>query len=275
MAERRGVERRGVELRDVSFRAGGALILDRVSVGFEPGKLNVILGPNGAGKSTLLRIATGLAHPTSGRVLYDGESIAGLAAEPLARRRAVLSQHVELAFALPVADVVLMGRYPHYGRVPAERDLEIVNRALTLVGMEDKRDQPYPTLSGGEQQKVHLARVLAQIWNDDDPGAGAGAQRYLFLDEPTSGLDVHYQLHILKVVRELLSPGCTVIAVLHDLNMAFEYGDHFVLLERGTVAVSTSDSRAIPPEVLERVFRVRARHLQTGDGASSLWRFEL
>ena len=148
----------GVELRDVSFRAGGTLILDRVSVRFEPGKLNVILGPNGAGKSTLLRIATGLAQPTSGDVRYDGQSIVGLASEPLARRRAVLSQHVELAFALPVSDVVLMGRYPHYGRVPTARDLEIVNRALVLVGMDDKREQPYPTLSGGEQQKVHLAQ---------------------------------------------------------------------------------------------------------------------
>jgi iron complex transport system ATP-binding protein len=275
MAERRGAETRGVELREVSFRAGGALILDRVSVEFEPGKLNVILGPNGAGKSTLLKIATGLAHPTGGDVRYDGESIAGLAAEPLARRRAVLSQHVELAFALPVADVVLMGRYPHYGRVPTGRDLEIVERALEIVGMEEKREQPYPTLSGGEQQKVHLARVLAQIWSDDLTSNSAGAQRYLFLDEPTSGLDVHYQLHILTVVRGLLSPGFTVIAVLHDLNMAFEYGDHFVLLEHGTVAVNTSDSRAIPAQVLERVFRVRARHLRPGDQGGGLWRFEL
>ena len=269
------VESRGVELRDVSFRAGGTLILDRVSVGFEAGKLNVILGPNGAGKSTLLKIATGLARPTAGEVRYDGESIAVLGAEPLARRRAVLSQHVELAFALPVADVVLMGRYPHYGRVPTERDLEIVDRALAIVGMQDKREQPYPTLSGGEQQKVHLARVLAQIWRDELTGDGPGAQRYLFLDEPTSGLDVHYQLHILTVVRGLLSPEFTVIAVLHDLNMAFEYGDHFVLLERGTVAVNTSDSRTIPAEVLERVFRVRARHLRAGDESGGLWRFEL
>jgi iron complex transport system ATP-binding protein len=274
-AERRGVESRGVELREISFRAGGTLILDRVSVGFEPGKLNVILGPNGAGKSTLLRIATGLAHPTAGEVRYDGESIAGLAAEPLARLRAVLSQHVELAFALPVADVVLMGRYPHYRRVPTARDLEIVDRALAIVGMEDKREQPYPTLSGGEQQKVHLARVLAQIWSDEKTTDDGSAQRYLFLDEPTSGLDVHYQLHILEVVRGLLSPACTVVAVLHDLNMAFEYGDHFVLLERGTVAVNTSDSRSIPAEVLERVFQVRARHLQVADGVAGLWRFEL
>jgi iron complex transport system ATP-binding protein len=275
-AERLGIELQGVELRNVSFRAGGALILDRVSVRFEPGKLNVVLGPNGAGKSTLLRIATGLARPTAGDVRYGGQSIAALAPEPLARRRAVLSQHIELAFSLAVADVVMMGRYPHYGRVPTERDVEIVSRALALVGMEDKRDQPYPTLSGGEQQKVHLARVLAQIWSDEGGTAStAGAQRYLFLDEPTSGLDVHYQLHILKVVRELLSPGITVVSVLHDLNMAFEYGDHFVLLERGTVAVTADDARGIPAEVLERVFRVRARRMHGANSTSDLWRFEL
>jgi iron complex transport system ATP-binding protein len=267
----------GIEIRDVSFRAGGALILDHVSVRFEPGKLNVVLGPNGAGKSTLLRIATGLARATSGDVHYDGLSIASLAPEPLAQRRAVLSQHVELAFSLPVADVVLMGRYPHYGRAPTLRDFEIVSRALALVGMEEKRDQPYPTLSGGEQQKVHLARVLAQIWRDDaEPShADSGAQRYLFLDEPTSGLDVHYQLHILNVVRGLLSPDITVVAVLHDLNMAFEYGDHFVLLERGTVAANVSDSRAIPADVLERVFRVRARRMHDSQELGALWRFEL
>jgi iron complex transport system ATP-binding protein len=269
-------ELHGVELRNVSFRAGGARILDSVSVRFEPGKLNVVLGPNGAGKSTLLRIATGLTRPSSGDVRYDGQSIAELAPEPLARRRAVLSQHVELAFSLAVADVVMMGRYPHYGRVPTGRDVDIVSRALALVGMEDKREQPYPTLSGGEQQKVHLARVLAQIWSDDgDAGAMSGAQRFLFLDEPTSGLDVHYQLHILNVVRALLSPGLTVVAVLHDLNMAFEYGDHFVLLERGTVAVAADDARTIPAEVLERVFRVRARRMHDSTTTSDLWRFEL
>jgi iron complex transport system ATP-binding protein len=271
MDETREGKGRGVELRDVSFRAGGALILDRVSLRFEPGKLNVVLGPNGAGKSTLLRIATGLLRPTEGEVRYGGRSITELAPEPLARTRAVLSQHVELAFSLPVHDVVLMGRYPHYGRVPGARDTEIVSRALSLVGMEDKREQPYPTLSGGEQQKVQLARVLAQIWSDDD----SAGERYLFLDEPTSGLDVHYQLHILNVVRGLMAPQFTVIAVLHDLNMAFEYGDHFVLLERGTVAVNAEDARGIPADVLERVFSVRARRLRDAPGAAELWRFEL
>jgi iron complex transport system ATP-binding protein len=265
-----------VELRNVTHRAGDALILDDVSVSFQPGRLNVILGPNGAGKTTLLRVATGLARPTSGEVRYDGEPVSGLAQEPLARRRAVLSQHVELAFSLPVADVVMMGRYPHYGRTPSARDRAIVGSALELVGMAQKREQSYPTLSGGERQKVHLARVLAQIWRDDARPSGARCEhRYLFLDEPTSGLDVHYQLHILQVARGLLSPECTVVAVLHDLNVAFEYGDHFVLMETGRVAVEADHSREIPAAVLERVFRVRARRVASADDAGEFWRFEL
>ncbi|NUP71933.1 MAG: ATP-binding cassette domain-containing protein, partial [Gemmatimonadaceae bacterium] len=130
---------------------------------FVRGRFNVILGPNGAGKSTLLRIAAGLLHPTAGAVWYDEEPVAALGAEVLARRRAVLTQHVELAFPLEVREVVLMGRYPHFARTPSAADREIVDRALALVGMSAKGGQAYPTLSEGERQKVQLARVLAQI----------------------------------------------------------------------------------------------------------------
>ena len=259
-----------VELERVSYRAGEVRILDDVSVRFAPCRLSVVLGRNSAGKSALLRLPTGIMRPTAGVVSYDGQPVRALEPEPLARRRAVLSQHVELAFALPVADVVMMGRYPHYGRVPSARDRSIVASALELVGMEHKRDQAYPTLSGGERQKVQLARVLAQIWSDDK-----SEHRYLFLDEPTSGLDVHYQLHILQVARGLLSPACTVVAVLHDLNVAFEYGDHFVLLENGRIAVEAERSADISAEIIERVFRVRARRVRSTDDAGDYWRFDL
>lgn len=263
-----------VELRDVSYRVGDARILEGVDVHFRPGKFNVVLGPNGAGKSTLLRIATGLTHPTGGAVLYDEHPIATLSATELARKRAVLSQHVELAFPLPAADVVMMGRYPHYERVATAHDREIVRRALELVGMTDKRDQAYPTLSGGERQKIQLARVLAQIWNYDEPLAGAArAQRLLFLDEPTTSLDVHYQIHLLDVARSLLQHDCTVIAILHDLNIALEYGQHFTLLDRGRVALNADDPAAIGQAELERIFRVRARRVD--DGERGFWRFSL
>jgi iron complex transport system ATP-binding protein len=258
-----------VELREVSHHIGPAALLRDVSVSFRPGGFHVILGPNGAGKTTLLRIATGLLRPSAGEVRYGGQPIRSYSLEALARTRAVLAQHADLAFPLPVEDVVLMGRYPHYGRVPTARDRGIVAQALELVGMTAKRDQSFATLSGGEQQKVQLARVLAQVWADD----GAGGPRHLFLDEPITSLDIHYQIHLLDVVQSLRSTGCTVIAILHDLNLAFEYGDHFLLLDGGRVACEATRAEEIPVPVIERTFRVRAHRVPDPAGGSVLWRF--
>ena len=260
-----------VELREVGYAAGGVRILDGVSARFEPGRFNVVVGPNGAGKSTLLRIATGALRPTSGAVSYDGRPLVSLDGDALARVRAVLSQHVDLAFPLPAEEVVLMGRYPHFGRVPTPADRAIVARALELVGLADHGRQPYPTLSGGEQQKVQLARVLAQIWSD-----GADREpRYLFLDEPTSSLDVHYQLHLLDVARSLLEHRVTVVAVLHDLNVAFRYADHLLVLERGRVAWDGGRGDEVPAPLLERVFQVRARRVADAASGETLWSFSL
>lgn len=259
------------EVEGVSYRVGDVLILDDVSVSFAPNRFNVILGPNGAGKSTLLKIATGLLAPSAGEVRYGDRLVSAYAAPALARKRAVLSQRVELAFPLSVEEVVLMGRYPHYGRSPSARDREIVSRSLELVGMSGRRRQQYPTLSGGEQQKVQLARVLAQIWNYDEPRE----PKYLFLDEPTTSLDVHYQLHLLDVARGLLDHQCTVIAILHDITMALQYGDVFFIMENGRIAHEARDAAEIPVELVERVFRVRAsRVLDPADG-QGLWRFTL
>ncbi len=263
-----------VDVVGVSYRVSGRdgpRILDDVTARFEACKFNVILGPNGAGKSTLLKLATGLLKPTTGDVRYGDRPVSAFRADELARTRAVLSQHVELAFPLPVEDVVLMGRYPHYGSAPTSRDRDIVSRSLELVGMTEKRRQPYPTLSGGEQQKVQLARVLSQIWNQDD----AHEHKYLFLDEPTTSLDVHYQLHLLDVARDLLAHNCTVVAVLHDLNVAFQYGQHIFVIDGGKLAYETSRAQDISAELIERVFRVRATRLGDGADGQGTWRFSL
>jgi len=258
-----------VELADVGFRVGRTDILSGVSAAFRPGRFNVILGPNGAGKSTLLRIAAGLLTPSAGAVRYAGHPVEDLDRETLARARAVLSQDVQLVFPLSVEDVVLMGRYPHYGRVPTARDRRIVEGALEVVDLTARRRQPYPTLSGGERQKVQLARVLAQIWSDDrSPGP-----KVLFLDEPTSNLDVHYQIHILDVARGLLAGDCTVVAVLHDLNAAFEYGDAFYVLEGGRLVETADSAERISAGLLERVFRVHARRAVDPGGGGWYWRF--
>ena len=126
---------------------------------------------------------------------------------------------------------------------------------------------------------MQLARVLAQIWNADAPahdGAAPGrAPVCLFLDEPTSSLDVHYQLHLLEIARGLRDADCTVVAVLHDLNVALQYGDAFFLLEGGRLALETDDATAIPRELLERVFRVRADRAVDAETGETFWRFRL
>ncbi|MGH7668545.1 MAG: heme ABC transporter ATP-binding protein [Gemmatimonadaceae bacterium] len=260
-----------VELRGVHYRVGETHILRDINVRFRPERFNVILGPNGAGKSTLLKIATGLLKPTEGEVRYDDRAVADVGAEALARRRAVLSQHVELAFPLAVQDVVMMGRYPHYSRVPTSNDREIVDQALGVVDMTHKRAQSYPTLSGGEQQKVQLARVLAQIWSSDAPEG----EKYLFLDEPTSNLDVHYELHLLEVARAMLASHCTVIAILHDLNTALHYGDAFFILEDGRVAQEADRSDDISAPLIERVFKVQTHRMVDPESGEGFWRFSL
>jgi iron complex transport system ATP-binding protein len=258
-----------VELSQVTHRAGRATLLDDVSVAFRQGRFNVIVGPNGAGKSTLMRIASGLLRPSSGRVTYAGEEISSLSREALARRRAVLSQNVELAFALNVEDVVLLGRFPHYGATPTESDRRIVSRALDEIGLAEKREQPYPTLSGGEKQKVQLARVLAQIWGDDD----SRAHRVLFLDEPVTGLDVHYQIHILDSARAMLDSGCTIVAVLHDLNLAFDYADSVFVMNRGRIVLETDNAHEIQSSLIEEVFNVAAHQIGNPGDADRMWRF--
>jgi len=259
-----------VELRGVSYRVGQTPILHEMDLTIRPGRFTVILGPNGAGKSTLMRLATGLSTPTAGTVRYGDRELSSFSSPQLALVRAVLSQHMEVAFPLPAIDVVMMGRYPHYGRVPSAVDHDIVRQAIDLVGMDHKQLQSYATLSGGERQKVQLARVLAQIW---PYGRGPAAdQKLLFLDEPTSSLDVHFQLHLFDAARGLLDHDCTVVAILHDLNLAFAYGDDFVLMDAGRVALAAED---IPAATIEKVFRVRARRVSDADDRAALWRFRL
>jgi heme transport system ATP-binding protein len=260
-----------VELTDVSYAVDHVQILSNVTARFLPGRFNVLLGPNGAGKSSLLKIATGLIAPTSGQVSMESRLVDEFSDTALARKRAVLSQNIDLAFSLPVRDVVLMGRYPHYQHAPTATDLDIVRQAIELVGLELKADQDYPTLSGGERQKTHLARVLAQIWDDGSPAG----PRYLFLDEPTSGLDIHYELQTLEIARRLLDAECTVVAVMHDLNIATQYGDAFFFLDRGRLVHEAHDRNSISRELLESVFAVKARKIVDPHDRQSFWRFAL
>ncbi|WP_298674441.1 ABC transporter ATP-binding protein [uncultured Sphingomonas sp.] len=255
-----------IVLDEVHWSTGGASILQPISLAFAADKVNVILGPNGAGKSTLMKIAAGRLRPSGGAVLHGDRDIFSIEAKELALQRAFLSQHVEIDFAITVEEVVLMGRYPHFARAPGREDRRIVDAALDLVGMGDKRRQIYPTLSGGEQQRVQLARVLAQVWSDD----AAPAPRTIFLDEPVASLDIHHQLQILDLVRSLPARRCTIVVTLHDLNLAMDYGDRFIFLRDGRLQAIAEEPAAVSADLIQRIFDVRATSLDTEDGGRVL-----
>jgi len=245
-----------LSVRDICFSRGNRKILDAVTGELRPGRVTALLGPNGTGKSTLLKLFAGELTPASGIIEFGGKALEQWNPRELAQRRAVLPQESHLAFAFPVREVVMMGRFPYLSGSETPRDHEITNAALARLELTALADRPYPALSGGEKQRVQLARVLAQIW--DTPASG---QRYLLLDEPTAGLDLAHQHAILHAAQEWARAGAVVLAVLHDLNLAMTYADDAWVLENGRLAATGPVEGVLQAPLIERVFQVQAELL--------------
>lgn len=237
-----------IDVRDLSLVVGGRRVLDGVDLRVEPGELVVLGGPNGAGKSTLLKIISGDIAPTAGTVSIAGKPLADHGAISLAKRRAVLAQETRMAFPFEAREVVALGRSPHGEGGDSPR---IVDLAMVETGTAAFRERLITTLSGGESQRVHLARVLAQIWDGPEP-------RILLLDEPTSSLDLGHQHAMLRHAREMADEGCAVLCVLHDLNLAAQYAHRLVLLGQGRVVAAGSATEVLTPTLLRTLFSVEA-----------------
>jgi len=246
-----------LDLDHLTWSVDGQRILDAVDVAAPAGALTGLLGPNGAGKSTLLRLVSGVLAPGAGRVTLGGQDLLALPRRARARRVALVEQESTVPASVTVREAVLLGRTPHashWGGLTA-RDHAVADAALAEVDATALAHRLLVTLSGGERQRVHLARALAQ-----EPAL-------LLLDEPTNHLDVHAQLDTLAVVRRLTARGVTVLAALHDLNLAATACDHLVLLDAGRVVAAGSVHDVLRPEVLEPVYRVRCTvllHPRTG-----------
>ena len=235
-----------MHLDALSWSVDGRVIVDGVDVTPPTGALTGLLGPNGAGKSSLLRLVAGVLHG-AGAVHLDGTDLLALRRRDRARLLALVEQDGAAPEGLTVAETVLLGRTPHGSPLAgmSTADHEHAARALTTAGVDALAHRTLTTLSGGERQRVHLARALAQ-----DP-------RVLLLDEPTNHLDVRAQLDTLAVVRDLTADGVTVVAALHDLNLAAASCDHVVLLHQGRVAAAGPVAQVLRPDVLEPVYGVR------------------
>jgi iron complex transport system ATP-binding protein len=229
----------------------GRPVLHDISFAPRRGELTVILGPNGAGKSTLLRVLTGDLKPSRGQVTCEGRPLAQFSAADLARRRAVLSQSSHLAFPFTVLEVVRLGLYAMEGRL-APRDVEVIpEQALAAADLEGFGGRFYQELSGGEQQRVQLARVLCQAY-----AAGRAAPAFLFLDEPVSNLDIRHQLLTLETVREFAGESAGALMILHDLNLASLFADRIVVMAQGRIAADGSPREVLQRDLIARVYGV-------------------
>lgn len=230
-------------VNDLSVTLGEKEIVKKVSLKTSDNSFVALLGPNGSGKSTLLRSIYRVLKPSGGIILFDGKDSMELSGKKLAKEMAVVSQFSNMNFDFTIREIVMMGRTPHLNMFQTEssKDYEIVNLALEKVGMKHYGNRSYTSLSGGEKQRIMLARAIAQ-----EP-------KLLILDEPTNHLDVRYQLQILSIVKDL---GINVLAALHDLTLASQFCDYLYLLKDGEIDSEGKPGEVLTKETIKRVYDI-------------------
>jgi iron complex transport system ATP-binding protein len=237
-----------LEAAAVSVTIRRARLLRSVSLRLRLGETVAIVGPNGAGKSTLLRVLSGDLTPSEGSVQLKGRALASLPPREIAHHRAVLSQHANVSFPYRVEEVVRMGA----GDRSHAASQPLVDATIRELGLDAFRHRELPTLSGGEQQRAHFARVLVQLsCGENEHGPGI-----LMLDEPTSSLDMRHQIGLLEIAKERARRGAAVIAVLHDLNLAVRFADRIIVLSQGAMYADGTTTDTITTGLIKDVFHV-------------------
>lgn len=250
----------GIRLDRVSLDLGGKSIIDAVDLTIRAGQLTVVIGPNGAGKSTLLKLIAGDYKPSRGEARFDGIRLEDWAVDALAQRRAVMPQSGEIAFPFTVLEVVRMGSMAY--RCNQQLANERALMALARVNMEAFAQRSFQALSGGEQQRVQLARTLCQVWSpvtDEGPG-------FLLLDEPISNLDIRHQIEILHLAKTYSKQGGGCLAVLHDLNIAAMFADRLLVMKAGQLVSDGTPEETLSDQLMIETFGVplKVNHLPEG-----------
>ena len=245
-------------IRDVVVDYGSIPALQGVSLEVHAGDMAGIIGPNGSGKSTLLRTIARVLRPSRGCVLLDGADVLSWDTKQLARRLGVVAQESPITFEFTALEIVLMGRAPYLGRMQAESeaDLAVARQVMEQTDCWQVAQRPITQLSGGEKQRVIIARALAQ------------QPEILLLDEPTTALDINHQVEILDIIARLnRSEGVTTLLVMHDLNLASQYCDYLVVLKEGRVSAVGTPEEVITTETISAVYGaevVVTRHPRSG-----------
>ncbi|MCX4721110.1 ABC transporter ATP-binding protein [Streptomyces virginiae] len=238
--------------RGVTVGYGGRVVIDDLHVSIPPRVITTIIGSNGCGKSTLLRTLSRLLKPSSGSVVLDGEDIGRLRTRDVAKKLGLLPQAPVAPEGLTVSDLVARGRHPHQSwlRQWSSDDAEVVARALAMTGVSDLADRPVDALSGGQRQRVWISMTLAQ------------GTDLLLLDEPTTYLDLAHAIDVLDLVDDLHESGCTVVLVLHDLNLATRYSDNLIVMKAGSILAQGHPRDVITAELLYEAFGLRAKVIE-------------
>ena len=234
----------------LSLKRHGQTLLDDISLALKPGEITVLLGPNGAGKSTLLGLLSGLNTPDDGQMALDGVALSGIDPQLKARYLAMYTQQQPLNFPFRVEEVVALGCYPLMLNPAATA--QRVAECLTQFELQSLASREYTSLSGGEQQRVQVARVMAQAGPDC---------RVLLLDEPVSEMDLKYQQLLLQCIRAVAAAGVSVCCVLHDLNLAAQLADRVVLLQRGRMIASGPVAKVMTDAALSELYAARVRQV--------------
>lgn len=242
-----------LEGKNINIDLNNKAIVKDATIALEKGKFVGLIGPNGSGKSTLLKGMYGLNKIKSGQVLINNRLKEKLSIKEFAKEVGVLGQFNNIVFDIKVIDMVLMGRNPHKGLLESDtkKDLEIALNSLEKVGMLEAKDRSFSSLSGGEKQRVLLARVLAQKVD------------ILILDEPTNHLDIQYQIQILDIVKSL---NISVIVALHDLNLAAMYCDYIYVMKEGNIVKEGIPEKVLTREFIKEIYNVNARIYSDEDG---------
>ncbi|MDO5843787.1 MAG: ABC transporter ATP-binding protein [Methanocorpusculum sp.] len=231
---------------NLSVSYGDHLVFENLSLAVEQGGFIGILGPNGCGKTTFLRTLSRVLTPDSGTVFIENVDIKEFNVKALARTIGCVSQETSVSFNFTVKDIVMMGRHPHIGRLSplSEEDLKIVDEAMKTTNVSNLADRFITEISGGERQRVLIARSIAQ------------QPKILLLDEPTSHLDINHQIDILSMIQAL-TPKITVIGVFHDLNLASHFCDKIVLMEKGKIIKVGTPSEVLTTELIKKSFSIK------------------
>ena len=237
-----------LEIENLTYKIDDSLISDGINIKFEENTFTGIIGPNGSGKSTLLKQIYRVLKPTKGKIFFDGIDIEDISSKKMARQMAVLPQENQSDFDYTVREIILMGRFPYHsffmGDHDFDADINLMKKYLDIVGLREQENQYFKTLSGGEKQRVLLARALVQ------------EAELLILDEVTNHLDIGYQYKVLEILKDL---NMTIISAIHDLNLAMKFCDQVVIIDKGRIIVTGNPKDIITRENMKEIFKIDAQ----------------